>query len=213
MNNKILTTSSIYKISINELRPTQISVGFEQVIEKEKKISLKKQNLDKYLKRKLVPAIIGPHKQIYIIDHHHLSRAIYNLNLDYIYYKILEDWSKLSENDFWNKMKEHNYIWLYNYEGKIIDLDTFKLLLPKYIKDLKNDAFRSLAGIIRHKNGFIKTWTPYSEFIWANFFRNSNLNLEINALNISDSIINQAMLLAKSNAAKDLPEYITLSNI
>ena len=36
---------------------------------------------------------------------------------------------------------------------------------------LKDDPFRSLAGELRRAGGFAKETTPFSEFLWADFFR------------------------------------------
>jgi hypothetical protein len=198
------------KINVNKLKPTQICIGFEQVKEKEEQIlSKNKKQLKKYLKTKVVPIIIGPNNNFYIIDHHHLSRAVHNLHLEEVYYKIVENWSELNENTFWNQMKEYKYVWLFDHNGNNINLDIFLKLLPKHIKDLQNDAFRSLAGIIRKRHGYNKNWTPFSEFQWANFFREENLGLKNDAIIIQNNIINKALELAKSDKAKNLPGYIS----
>jgi hypothetical protein len=184
------------KININKLKPTQICVGFEQVKEKEKKLSSKnKKQLKTYLKTKIVPVIIGPNNIFYIIDHHHLSRAIHNLNLENVYYKILEDWSELNEKDFWNKMEKSKYIWLFDHTGNNINLDKFLLLLPDHVKDLRNDPYRSLAGIIRKRGYYEKDWSPFSEFQYANYFRENGIILDYNIISIPEEIILKAIKL------------------
>ncbi len=198
------------KITIDLLHPTQISIGLQQVLDKEKKI-LSKHNIDNYLKKKIVPIIIGPHNIYYMIDHHHLTRTIYNLDLKYVYYKILKDWSYLNYNDFWYKMYNKKFIWLYDEKGNKLDLKSFLDLLPNHVKHLKNDPYRSLAGIIRKKKGFNKDWTPFSEFIWANFYRNFNLDLSYDNNNITENIIKKAINISNSSLAKDLPGYIISS--
>jgi hypothetical protein len=39
------------------------------------------------------------------------------------------------------------------------------------IADLIDDPYRSLAGFVRKRGGFVKTEKPYVEFAWADFFR------------------------------------------
>ena len=34
-----------------------------------------------------------------------------------------------------------------------------------------DDPYRSLAGDVQRKGGFAKDTAPYSEFLWANYFR------------------------------------------
>jgi hypothetical protein len=42
--------------------------------------------------------------------------------------------------------------------------------LPKTVAGLIDDPFRSLAGELRRAGGFAKDTTPFSEFLWADFF-------------------------------------------
>jgi hypothetical protein len=44
-------------------------------------------------------------------------------------------------------------------------------MIPKSIKGLDDDPFRSLAGELRSAGGFAKDTTPFSEFLWADFLR------------------------------------------
>ena len=43
--------------------------------------------------------------------------------------------------------------------------------VPKWVTDLIDDPFRSLAGELRRAGGFPKDTTPFSEFLWADFLR------------------------------------------
>jgi hypothetical protein len=184
------------EIKINKLYPTQLSVGYEQVNEKLEKLKSKnKHKLDIYLKEHIVPVILGTDDKFYIIDHHHLCFAAIKHNINKVYIKVIEDWSKLSNKDFWKKMYENKYIWLYDEYGNNIELENFCNLLPNKIKDLKNDPYRSLAGIIRKRGYYEKDWTPFSEFQWANYFRENGIILDYNKIVISEEIINQAIEL------------------
>ena len=44
-------------------------------------------------------------------------------------------------------------------------------MIPRSIRDLKDDPYRSLAGELRRLGGFAKDTTPFSEFLWADFLR------------------------------------------
>lgn len=195
------------KIEIKYLHPTQISVGFEQVNEKYQKIhKLSSSKLTEFLKDHLVPIILGPDKKIYIIDHHHLCFALYNNNNDEVYGNIIKDWSDFEYDEFWQHMMIEKYIWMNDEEGNRITLDEFLNILPKSINKLKDDPYRSLAGIIKNKDGYDKIFTPFAEFRWANFFR-KKIIIPKNGTSFTKEIINEALKLASSNEAKELPGF------
>ena len=63
------------KISIAELRPTQMTLGLDEVASRAAKIAkMGPDDLKALLKKKPIPYVRGPGKQIYIVDHHHLAR-------------------------------------------------------------------------------------------------------------------------------------------
>ena len=60
---------------VRSLLPTQITVGLREVQEKRKHWRAQRHKL-KFLSHHLVPVIRGPKDHYYIIDHHHLVRAM-----------------------------------------------------------------------------------------------------------------------------------------
>ena len=69
----------LHPIPILDLRPTQMTVGMREVKEKRERWrehhSKKKQG--ELLGRHMIPVVLGPDKRHYIIDHHHLARALH----------------------------------------------------------------------------------------------------------------------------------------
>jgi hypothetical protein len=190
-------------VDIAKLQPTQLVVGFEQVNEKVTKMqNLKHKKLEEYLFEHIVPIILGPNGTMFIIDHHHFCLAAQISNINNVYGKIIKDLSKSNSLEFWQFMEKNNYIWPYNTNGVKITLDEYLLLLPSEIKNLKDDPYRSLAGLVRKSGGFEKDLTPFSEFHWSNFFRN-----KIPEVKLSDETIDYALFLSKSADAKHLPGY------
>lgn len=190
-------------VNINKLHPTQLIVGYEQVNEKVAKIkNLKHKKLETYLFDHIVPIIIGPNNEMYIIDHHHFCLAALLSNISEVYGNIIKDWSNCTYIEFWNLMEKEHYIWSYNINGIKINIDEYLLILPKLIKDLKDDPYRSLAGIVRKNGGYSKDLTPFSEFHWANFFRN-----KIPQIKLTKETIDYALYLSKSDDATHLPGY------
>ena len=82
--------------------------------------------------------------------------------------------------------------------------DPFKDL-PKSIKDMKDDPYRSLAGVLRRAGGFAKDTTPFSDFLWADFLRR---RIKRRAVEKDfDATLDQALKLAKQEEAGYLPGW------
>jgi hypothetical protein len=77
--------------------------------------------------------------------------------------------------------------------------------IPKSIKDLIDDPFRSLASELRLVGGFAKGTTPYSEFLRADFLRRRIKRKTVD----SDfrRALEQARKFAKSEDANYLPGW------
>src|ERR1700751_6309258 len=68
-------------VAITDLRPTQIPVGMREVKAKRKhwrELAEKKRDKDAdFLGKHMIPVILGPKERNYVIDHHHLGRALH----------------------------------------------------------------------------------------------------------------------------------------
>ena len=115
----------------------------------------------------MAPVVIGPGGHRYLIDHHHLARALYDEGVGNVFVAIVADFHQLDGPTFWNIMDFHG--WTHPFDGKGRRRDFADL--PKTIKDMEDDPYRSLAGELRSVGGFAKDITPFSEFIWADFLR------------------------------------------
>ena len=159
-------------VPILSLRPTQMTVGMREVKEKRKRLreylkehSKKKQG--EFLGRHMIPVVLGTDKQHYVIDHHHLARALHDEGVENAIVTVVADLTMVDHDAFWGVMD--NKRWVYPYDAKG-ERRHFKDL-PKSVTDLKDDPFRSLAGELRRVGGFAKDTTPFSEFLWADFLR------------------------------------------
>jgi hypothetical protein len=159
----ILTT-----VAIIDLRPTQITVGLREVMAKRRHWrEAGKKKSEKFLGRHMIPVILGPKKRHYIIDHHHLARALHDEGQKDVVVTVVADLSTLDSDAFWTVMD--NRLWMYPFdaEGKRHHYED----IPKRVTELVDDPFRSLAGELRRAGGFAKDTTPFSEFLWADFLR------------------------------------------
>lgn len=194
-------------VEITKLRPTQITVGYREVMDKrEEWRNRDAQDGSQYLGRHMVPVVIGQKGRAYLVDNHHLVRALHEEGVVHILTSIVCDLSSLDKNEFWSVM-DHRH-WMYPFDARGVRQPREKL--PKTIAGLVDDPYRSLAGSLRNAGGYAKDATPYSEFMWANFLR-----LRIDARLVEDDYqkaLREALVLARAKAASHLPGWCGVSD-
>jgi hypothetical protein len=157
-------------VPIVDLHPTQITVGMREVAEKRKRWRRQGKNKKKaaeFLGKHLIPVVLGPRKRHYIIDHHHLTRALYEEGVKDVLVTVLENLGGLEQDAFWFVLD--NRSWMHPYDGG--GLRRGYEDIPQSVRGLVDDPFRSLAGELRRAGGFAKETMPFSEFLWADFLR------------------------------------------
>lgn len=193
---------SLIKVFIEDLRPTQKCIGLLEVESKAAKIKeLSHSERTQFIEDNPVPVVLGYHNQFYIIDHHHLARALLLAGRRHVLIKVVEDLSHEEQSQFWKSLHQKGYIYLKNTKGD----DIFPEDLPKKVSDMKDDPYRSLAGFVRKAGGFTKNPTPFSEFKWAEFFRHKII-FE-NTKKGLEKVLPESVQLAKSQEAKKLPGF------
>eukprot|EP01135_Chromosphaera_perkinsii_P011920 Nk52_evm37s2531 gene=Nk52_evmTU37s2531 len=140
-----------------------------------------------FISQKRVPCVLGPDGMLHILDHHHLIKSLWDYfdgnPKQVVYFKIHHDWSymKRGSEEFWKKMKEHNYVYLANMEG---DESIEPSELPTHIRDLLDDPYRAIVGIAIKLNYFEIPKMPTGEeeyffqFRWGHCIR--RLGFKIN---------------------------------
>ncbi len=189
-------------VSILSLRPTQMTVGMKEVGEKRKRWrehKLKKRA--KLLGTHMIPVVVGPDKKNYVIDHHHLARALHEEGEKNVLVSVVADLTMVDRKAFWVVLDNHRWVYPYDAKGERRDYGD----LPKNVTGLKDDPFRSLAGELRRAGGFAKDTTPFSEFLWADFLRRRMSRKTVD--NDFEKAIAQALSLGKSEDAVYLPGW------
>jgi len=161
---------TVQSIAVKLLRPTQIAVGRKLVKSKRKglrNVERQPQELVDYILANPIRAVAGPSKQLYVVDHHHLAHALLDEGFDTAPIIIIGDLSTLPMAEFWKQMESKG--WLHPFDGKGRKRPVRDI--PKKVKAMEDDPYRSLAGFVREGGGFQKSTTPYAEFIWADFYR------------------------------------------
>jgi len=189
-------------VKILELRPTQITVGMREVEAKRARWrELDKKKDAKFLGKHMIPVILGPKQRHYVIDHHHLARALHEEGVEEVAVTVIANLSKLDTDAFWFVMDNRNWMHPFDDDGRRRNYKE----LPKAVTGLIDDPFRSLAGELRRTGGFAKDTTPFSEFIWADFLRRRLKRKFIER--DFDHALEKALQLAKSTDGDYLPGW------
>jgi hypothetical protein len=189
-------------VSIEELHPTQITVGMREVEDKRKRLQARPpEKMGKFLGDHMIPVAIGPKKRQYIIDHHHLALALHYEGLEHVLVTVVADLSALELESFWVVLDHHGWVHPYDASGQRQGFGD----IPELVARMQDDPFRSLAGELRRAGGFAKESTPFSEFLWADFLRRRIKKQSLEA--DFKSAVTQALRLAKSDEAHYLPGW------
>jgi hypothetical protein len=192
----------LHPVPIEDLRPTQITVGMREVEEKRQRWREHKgKKRAEFLGKHMIPVVLGPKARPYVIDHHHLSRALLDEGEKNVLITVVADLKALEPDAFWVVLDHRGWVHPYDEDGQ---RRSFRAI-PKSVSDLVDDPFRSLAGELRRAGGFAKETTPFSEFLWTDFLRR---RIERKAVDKDFAkAMEKALALAKSQEAHYLPGW------
>jgi hypothetical protein len=189
-------------IAIADLRPTQITVGMREVAAKRRhwrEIAGKEGG--KFLGKHVIPVILGPKRRHYVIDHHHLARALHDEGIEEVAVTVVANLSRLEAEAFWIVMDNRGWMHPFDARGRRRHYKD----IPKSVTAMVDDPFRSLAGELRRAGGFAKDTTPFAEFLWADFLRR-RLRRRVVQRDF-ERAVEKALQLAKSMDADYLPGW------
>lgn len=187
---------------IGALRPTQMTVGMREVAAKRAEWRAHAEaKKAAFLGRHLIPVVLGPKGAPYLVDHHHLARALFDEGVAEVAVTVVADLSALAASAFWVYLDNRSWTHLYDRKGRLRTYED----LPGRVKDLVDDPYRSLAGALRRAGGYAKDTTPFSEFLWADFLRR---RVKPAAVKLHpEAALATALSLAKSGEAGYLPGW------
>jgi hypothetical protein len=188
-------------VAILDLRPTQMTVGMREVNVKRKRWhDESKKKGEEFLGNHMIPVILGPKGRHYVIDHHHLARALHDEGVKDVAVTVVANLSKLDQDSFWYVMENRDWTHCFVGSRRRPYSD-----LPKSVDKLIDDPFRSLAGELRRAGGYAKDTTPFSEFLWADFLQRRIKRKTVE--NNFEHAMEEALELAKSLDADYLPGW------
>lgn len=188
---------------LEKLHPTQLTVGLAEVNAKRQDWEkLKRKERAAALENHWFPSVLGPEGRYYIVDHHHFGLALLQEEVKFVALLVLKDLSFVEPVTFWNVMNFNQWTHPYDAQGERRPYEA----IPRRIADLQDDPYRSLAGLLRRAGGYAKDATPFSEFLWADFFRSRIASELIN--DQGPKLQDEALILARSQEARYLPGWV-----
>ena len=189
-------------VAIDALRPTQITIGLREVERKRRqwRARVDKDGAD-WLGRHMIPVVIGPGGRHWMIDNHHLARALHEEDVKDVLVRVVADLSGVKGRAFRTFMDNRNWLHPFDAEGR----RRAPAAIPRHVKGLADDPYRSLAGALRRAGGYAKDDTPYSEFLWADFLRRRLSTRLVTAR--FENAVEKALRLARDRSAAYLPGW------
>ena len=192
----------LHPVRLADLRPTQMTVGLREVARKRRQWRDRVlRDGPEFLGQHMIPAVRGPGGRLWMIDAHHLARALYDEGVEAVLVRIVADLDGLPGRLFRTYMDNRGWLHPFDAAGR----RRAHKAIPKTIGDLTDDPYRSLAGELRRAGGYAKDATPYAEFLWADYLRR-----HVGAHLITDDFeqaVQQALTLANADGASYLPGW------
>jgi len=192
----------LHPVAIADLRPTQMTVGYREVERKRREWQARADtDGSDYLGRHMIPVVIGPKERPWMIDNHHLARALHEEGVSKVLVRVIADLSRVHGRLFKTFMDNRNWLHPFDADGHRRDVDD----IPRHIGKLADDPYRSLAGELRRAGGYAKDDTPFSEFLWADYLRR-HVRAETVEKNF-EKAVNKALTIARMPDAAYLPGW------
>ena len=191
------------RVSLRALHPTQMTLGLREVARRRAGfLALEPRQRTDYIVRRVVPCVRGPARQLYLVDRHHMCRALLEADAACARVAVIEDIGDVDICEFWRRMDERGWAHPYDRQGQRRAMTA----IPASLAMLEDDPYRTLAGVLRREKAYAKADLPFEEFAWANFLR-SRIPAELIRTNFADAG-SLAMTLAASQEARHLPGWI-----
>jgi hypothetical protein len=187
---------------VAHLRPTQITVAMERVAHMRAQIrtAVVRGQLQDFLTWRMFSAVLGPGGAVFVVDDHHIARALADEAIETCIVVVQQDLSRVLPDRFWIAMERQGFVHPVDASGRRRAFGA----IPRHLAQLENDPYRCLAVNLRDNGGC--NWEgAAAEILWANFLR-SRVPASLLAGNASGAL-RVALPQARSNAARRLPGW------
>jgi hypothetical protein len=193
----------VQHVALIDLHPTQMTVGMREVARRMAGyLALGMHQREDYIAERTVPCVRGPVQTLYLIDRHHMCRALLDAGASRVAYSLVEDFSALPPVEFWRRMDGAGWAHPFDAHGRRCPASE----IPGTIQALADDPYRALASVLRREKGYTKADLPFEEFAWANFLRHG-ISADLIKADFTEASV-QAKILARSRDARNLPGWI-----
>jgi hypothetical protein len=189
--------------SVADLRPTQITVAMARVAQMRTQIrgALARGQLQDFLTWRLFPGVLGPGGAVFVIDEHHVARALADERIERCIVVLHHDLSRVLPDRFWIAMERQGFVHPIDAAGRRRAFGS----IPRHLALLEDDPYRFLAVNVRDNGGCNEWEGSAAELQWANFLR---ARVPAPLLSTDPSAaLNAALTHARSEAAKRLPGW------
>ncbi|WP_420992019.1 ParB-like protein [Cupriavidus sp. 30B13] len=199
------------RVELYALRPTQLTLGMDQVREKMRATLRHAGTADAaradaalwaFLRRHPLKLVRGPQQGLHIVDHHHWARAWAELGYVHAPARLLLDLGHLAPDAFWRRMETLGHVHPYDEHGKRLTIAA----LPHNVMGMRNDPYRSLAAFARNAGAYRKPGSAYGDFQWAGLFR-EHIGGRLDTVGGFALALAQAIKLAQGSKARRLPGF------
>ncbi len=188
--------------SVAHLRPTQITVAMERVAHMRAQIraALVRGQLQDFLTWRLFSAVLGPDGALFVIDDHHIARALADEGIQTCIVVLQQDLSRVLPDRFWIAMERQGFVHPVDASGRRRAFGS----IPRRLAQLEDDPYRFLAVNVRDNGGC--SWEgAATEILWANFLR-ARVPAPLLAANAGEAL-RVALSEVRSEAARRLPGW------
>jgi autotransporter-associated beta strand protein len=205
---------SLFQVSVDSLRPTQLNEGFTEVGKKATGFDLlTPSQLQANLLTDIEPVVIGPGGQLFLTDGHHtftaLQNSIYGPSNPNVFVNVIANFSNLTTAQFFAQMQSLNFLLPLNDGVPQTVNPATGAPIPTSLTGLTSDPYRGLEfSILKNKSSKLFTTTTnitgavgsakpgldkmtgfYSDFLEAAAYRAANNGLGLPFLSPGDIAI------------------------
>lgn len=191
------------EVRIEALHPTQLTLGMSEVKRRARNMgAMARSELKALVAGKPIPHVVGPGRRIYMVDHHHLCRALLRIDAEKaVLGEQVDDLSALDLPRFWQEMERRNLCWPIDVDGNRRPC----VKIPGHVKELTDNPWRTLARGVRGR-AYSNEDTPFQEFMWGNYYRSFMTTRLLEAdIDLAEDL---AVKVSRLDEAQDLPGYL-----
>lgn len=186
-----------------ELRPTQFALGMVQVRSKmaqTRQVPVGERNA--FMEKMAIAAVRGPRGHLYVIDHHHWTRAWIELGIEEAPICVRADLGALDDLSFRSAMADRGWIHPYNERGEEVPVES----IPTTVADMPDDPYQSPAAFLRVAGVYENPGEFNAKFAWADYLR-ERVNGSPETVEGFAEMLATAYRMARAPAARSLPGY------